>query len=153
MGNSNYNSFEASLRHSSRRLEFLVGYTYGKSLDQSSSLSEAVNPLNAKLSRALSGFDLRHHLVASYNWRMPVEILARRNNQITSGGALPGITRFSSGLPVTLYTPGNLSVNTDPRNFDVALLKTVRISEAHSLDLRFEAFNVFNHAHSLALRR
>jgi len=58
MGNSSYHSFETSLRHSSPRLEFLLGYTYGKSLDQSSSLSEAVNPLNAKLSRALSGFDL-----------------------------------------------------------------------------------------------
>ena len=141
MGNSSYNSFEASLRHSSPRLEFLLGYTYGKSLDQSSSLSEAVNPLNARLSRALSGFDLRHNFVASYNWRLPLESLFHRRNRWTSGWALSGITRFSSGLPVTLYnnndtsllgtipnginsdgvdtpnyTPGDLAVNTDPRN-------------------------------------
>ncbi len=204
IGNSSYNSFEASLRHSSPRLEFLLGYTYGKSLDQSSSLSEAVNPLNAKLSRALSGFDLRHNFVASYNWRTPLETLFRRNNQLTSGWVLSGITRLSSGLPVTLYnnndtsllgtipnginsdgvdtpnyTPGELGVNTNPRNgksafntslfgmpamgtlgtaarrffygpgmanFDVALLKSVRLSEARAVDLRFEVFNVFNHA-------
>jgi hypothetical protein len=204
MGNSSYNSLETSLRHSSSRLEFLLGYTYGKSLDQSSSLAEAVNPLNPKLSRGLSAFDLRHNFVASYHWRVPAERLFRRNNRWTSGWSLSGITRISSGLPVTLfnnndtsllgtipnginsdgvdtpnYTPGNLAVNTDPRNgspafntslfgmpamgtlgtaarrffygpgmanVDLALLKSVRLTESQAVDLRFEAFNVFNHA-------
>ena len=45
----------------------MLGYTYGKSLDQSSSLAEAVNPLNPSLSRALSAFDMRHNFVASYD--------------------------------------------------------------------------------------
>jgi hypothetical protein len=31
-------------------------------------------------------------------------------------------------------------------NFDVALHKSVRLAESRSLELRFEAFNVFNHA-------
>lgn len=204
IGNSSYNSLAASLRHSSRRLELLLGYTYGKSLDQSSSLSEPVNPLNPRLSRALSAFDLRHNLVASFNWRMPVEELLGRVNRLTSRWTLSGITRFSSGLPVTLfnnndtsllgtipnginsdgldtpdYTPGDLAVNTNPRNgiaafntalfgmpaigtlgtaarrffygpgmvnFDLALMKSVAFSETRALDLRFEAFNVFNHA-------
>jgi hypothetical protein len=204
IGNSSYNSFEASLRHSSPRLEFLLGYTYGKSLDQSSSLSEAVNPLNPRLSRALSAFDLRHNFVASYNWRVPVESWLGRSNRWTAGWSLSGITRLSSGLPVTMfnntdtsllgtipnginsdgidtpnYVPGELAVNTDPRNgrdafntslfsmpeigslgtaarrffsgpgmvnFDVALLKNLRLTETHSVDLRFEAFNAFNHA-------
>ncbi len=30
IGNSNYNSVEASVRHSSSQVEFLLGYTYGK---------------------------------------------------------------------------------------------------------------------------
>jgi hypothetical protein len=117
---------------------------------------------------------------------------------------LSGITRFSTGLPVTLYnnndtsllgtipnginnngvdTPnyaqGNLAVNMDPRNgraafntalfslpelgtlgsagrrffygpgivnFDMALHKSVPFGEARALELRFEAFNAFNHA-------
>jgi hypothetical protein len=204
IANSSYNSLEVSLRHSGSQAEFLLGYTYGKSLDQSSSLSEAVNPLNHRLSRALSAFDLRHNIVGSYNWRLPIEKLFRARNRWTEGWSLSGITRLSSGLPVTLYnhndtsllgtipnginsdgldtpdyTPGDLHVNLDPRsgapafntalfglpemgklgtagrrffygpgmmNFDMALHKSVRITERHSLDLRFEAFNVFNHA-------
>jgi hypothetical protein len=31
-------------------------------------------------------------------------------------------------------------------NFDVALLKNLRLSEARSLQFRLETFNVFNHA-------
>lgn len=129
MANSAYNSFQASLRHTGPRVDFLVGYTFGKSLDQSSSLAEPVNPLNARLSRGLSAFDLRHNFVASYHWR------------VGKGWAVSGITRFSSGLPVTLYNnndtsllgtipnginsdgldtpnylPGDLQVNTDARN-------------------------------------
>ncbi len=71
IGNSNYNAFEVSLHHASRALDLLAGYTYGKSIDLSSSLSEAVNPLDPRLSRALSAFDMRHNFVASYNWKLP----------------------------------------------------------------------------------
>ncbi|HLK65259.1 MAG TPA: TonB-dependent receptor [Bryobacteraceae bacterium] len=134
IANSNFNSLALSLRHAGRNLEFLVGYTYGKSIDQSSSLAEAVNPLNPSLNRGISAFDLRHNFVASYDWHLPV-----------AGLALSGVTRFSTGLPVTLYnnndtsllgtipnginndgvdtpdySPGNLQVHTDPRNGQAA---------------------------------
>ncbi len=192
IGNSNYNALEVSLRHASRLLELSAGYTYGKSLDQSSSLAEAVNPLNPSLSRAPSAFDMRHNFVASYDWK------------VWKGWSLSGVTRFSTGFPVTLYnnndtsllgtipnginnngvdtpdyTPGNLDVNLNPRNgraafntalfslpalgqigtaarrffygpgienFDAALHKNVRLAESKTLELRFEAFNIFNHA-------
>jgi hypothetical protein len=204
IGNSSYNAFQASLRHTSPQLELFLGYTFGKSLDQSSSLSEGINPLNGRLSRALSAFDLRHSFVGSYQRTLPVGRILRRRNIWTGGWSLSGVTRLSSGLPVTLfnntdtsllgtipnginsdgldtpnYVPGNLAVNTDPRNgrpafntsrfslpaagtlgtaarrffygpgmvnFDAALLKNIRFSDVRSLDLRFEAFNVFNHA-------
>lgn len=204
IGNSNYNALELSLRHASPSLELLAGYTYGKSLDQSSSLSEAVNPLNPSLSRALSAFDMRHNFVSSYNWKLPVPKLLHRRSQWSEGWAISGIVRFSTGFPVTLfnnndtsllgtipnginnygvdtpdYTPGNLEINTDPRtgkpafnpslfslpalgqigtaarrffygpgiaNLDAALHKTVLLRESRSLEIRFEAFNVFNHA-------
>jgi hypothetical protein len=55
MGNSNYNALEVNLRHNSGPLEFLVGYTYSKSIDQSSSLAE---PGSARRSRP-SGVDER----------------------------------------------------------------------------------------------
>jgi len=196
LGNSAYNAFDLSVRHTGRSLDLQLAYSFGKSIDESSSLSEAVNPLDPGLSRAPSAFDMRQNLVASYDWRLPPGKL--------KGWSLSGVARFTTGLPVTLFnnndtsllgtipnginnngvdtpdfTPGNLAVNHDPRNgrpafntslfslpslgrigtadrrffygpcmanFDVALHKTLQLSESRSLELRVEAFNVLNHA-------
>ena len=49
-----------------------------------------------------------------------------------------------------LGTPGNASRRyfhgPGMENFDMALLKNLRLTESKSLQLRLEAFNVFNHA-------
>ena len=203
VGNSNYNAFEVTLRHTSGSLEILGGYTYSKSLDQASNLGEEINPVNPALSKALSAFDVKHNFVASYNYQLPFERLFGASRW-TVGWAISGITRFSSGFPVTLYnygdnsllgtepngvnnygvdepqyTPGALELNHNPRNgqpyfntrlfslqplgqpgnarrrffygpgidnYDAALIKNLPLSESKSLQLRFEAFNVFNHA-------
>jgi Carboxypeptidase regulatory-like domain len=204
IGNSNYNSLQVTLRHSSRHLNVLAGYTYSKSQDQSSNVGEAVNPLNPALSKGLSSFDVTHNFVISYSYQLPFESLFRVSNGWTSGWELSGITRLSSGLPVTLvnfgdnsllgsepnginnygvdepdYAGGPLHLNHNPRNglpyfdtsqfsenalgtpgtarrrffygpglsnFDLALLKNVRLTESKSLQFRFEGFNAFNHA-------
>jgi hypothetical protein len=203
IGNSDYNSLQVTLRHNSRRLNVLAGYTYSKSQDQSSNVGEAVNPFNPALSRGLSSFDVRHNFVASYSYQLPFERLFHASNQWTEGWELSGITHFSTGLPVTLvnygdnsligsepnginnygvdepdYSGGPLDLNHNPRhgayfdssqfsentlgtpgtarrrffsgpgtdNYDLALLKNVRLTEAKSLQFRFEAFNAFNHA-------
>jgi hypothetical protein len=204
IGNSNYNALQVTLRHSSKRLNILAGYTYGKSEDQSSNLGEAVNPLNPALSKALSSWDVKQNFVVSYNYQIPIEHLLRASNRWTLGWEISGITHFSSGLPVTLvnfgdnsllgsepnginnfgvdepdYTGGPLNLNSNPRNglayfntsaftenalgtpgsakrrffygpgmnnFDLALLKSVSLTEAKSLQFRIEAFNAFNHA-------
>jgi hypothetical protein len=204
IGNSNYNALELSVRHTSRRLELFAAYTYSKSIDQSSSLGEQINPVDPSLSRAISAFDMKHNFVASYSYQIPFERLFRAPNRWTQGWALSGITRFSSGFPVTLvnlgdnsllgaepngvnnfgvdepdFTPGLLKLNSNPRNgqpyfntslfslqplgtpgtsarrffygpginnYDMALLKNLKLTESKSLQLRLEAFNVFNHA-------
>ena len=203
IGKSNYNAFQLSLRHTSGRLELSAGYTYGKSLDESSNLGEEVNPINPALSYALSSFDVRHNFVVSYNYRLPFENLFRVSNRWTQGWEVSGITHFGSGLPVTLvnygdnsllgaepnginnygidepdYSGGALDLNHDPTNgrtyfntsqfsenalgtpgsakrrffsgpgldnYDMALLKNVRLTESKSLQLRVEGFNAFNH--------
>ena len=119
----------------------MAGYTYGKSLDDSSSLSEPVYPMGADLTKAISAFDLRHNFVASYRYELPFAGIFRAQNRLTTGWSLSGITRFASGLPVTLYnntdssllgtmpnginnngvdtpyyTPGNLEIKRNPRN-------------------------------------
>ena len=98
----------------SEAIELLLGYTYSKSLDDSSNLAEAVNPFDVNLSKALSAFDMRHNFVISYQYKLPFGKLFRSNNRATSGWALSGITRFSTGLPVTLFN-----------NTDTSLLGTI----------------------------
>lgn len=103
IANSNYNALQINLRRSSGLLEFMVGYTYSKSFDESSSLAEAVNPIDLRLSGALSAFDMRNNFVASYRYRLPIGDLLRREDGWTGGWAISGLTRFTSGFPVTLY--------------------------------------------------
>jgi hypothetical protein len=204
IGNSDYNALQITLRHTTKRLNVLAGYTFSKSEDQSSNIGEEVNPLNPSLSKALSAFDVKHNFVVSYSYQLPVEKLFRAVNRWTEGWELSGITRFSSGLPVTLvnfgdnsllgsepnginnfgvdepdYNGGPLSLNHNPRNglsyfntsqfsenalgsagtarrrffygpgmdnYDMALLKNVRLDESKSFQFRVEAFNAFNHA-------
>jgi hypothetical protein len=204
IGNSNYNALQVTLRHSSKGLNVLAGYTFSRSEDQSSNVGEEVNPIDPALSKALSAFDVKHNFVVSYSYQMPIERLFRASNRWTQGWELSGITHFSSGLPVTLvnfgdnsllgsepnginnfgvdepdYNGGSLSLNRNPRNglsyfnpaqfsenalgtpgtakrrffygpgmdnYDMALLKNVRLTESKSLQFRLEAFNIFNHA-------
>jgi len=196
IGNANYNSFQTTLRHSGKRLDAMVAYTYSKSIDQASSLSDPINPFNFGLTRARSAWDLRHNLVATYEYQLPVHGLR--------AWSISGITRASSGFPVTIsadgdrslmgslpngvnnrsldlpdFTPGRLNLNGDPRNglsyfntslfspnalgtpgsasrrsfsgpgmlnFDVALKRSFKFTEAKALEFRLETFNTFNHA-------
>jgi hypothetical protein len=141
IGNSNYNSFQANVRHSGRGLTLQVGYTYSKSIDQGSSLADIANPFNLRATRALSAFDLKHNIVASYEYQLPLEHLMHRANSLTRGWSLSGITRISTGFPVTIsadsdnslmgsipngvnnhsldlpdFDGGALNINHDPRN-------------------------------------
>jgi Carboxypeptidase regulatory-like domain len=138
MANSNYNSLQVSLRHTSATSSFLIGYTYSKCLSNSSALTQAIDPLNFKASKSLCSFDLTHNFVASYSV-LPFDRLAVANTKLGSelvkGWELTGITTFATGLPVGLvevddnsllgsgYTvdvpdivPGKLLSNTNPRS-------------------------------------
>jgi hypothetical protein len=91
-------------------LTILGGYTYGKSLDQSSNLGEQVHPFDHKRTRAISSFDLRHNFVASYRYELPFDKIFRHANRLTQAWALSGITRFSTGIPVTLFNFNDTSL-------------------------------------------
>jgi len=104
VANSNYNSFQASVRRSGKTLDLTLGYTYSKSIDQASSLADILDPFNFNATRGLSAFDLRHNFVATYEYRLPLERLTSRASVLTQGWAVSGITRASSGFPVTIST-------------------------------------------------
>jgi hypothetical protein len=175
IGNSHYNALEINLRHNSGPLEFMVGYTYSKSIDQSSDLAEPVypaaidasgNPVGPGLNRAISAFDMTHNLVASYHYELPFHRLFQNRERLTKGWVVSGITRFSTGFPVTLYNnndtsmlgtipnginnngvdtpnvaPGNLEIKTNPRNgkpaFNAALFSLPALGEIGTARRRF----------------
>jgi hypothetical protein len=152
MANSNYNALEASLHHTSGRLQVLVSYTYAKAMDNSSSWGpgsgsggvEIINPVNPKLGKSLSAFDVTHDFVVSYVYELPFDKLFHARNRLTNGWEITGITRFATGLPVFIteqddrsllgtnstgptgsgvdepnFTPGPLKIS-NPRNENLA---------------------------------
>ena len=110
IGNSNYNALQVSVKSSTKRLTYSLGYTYSKSIDQSSSLADPIDPFNFQATRALSAWNLTHNFVATYDYQLPLELLSKRARFLTEGWTLSGITRASTGFPVTLSTNGDNSL-------------------------------------------
>jgi len=115
-GNSNFNALEASVQHTSGRAQFFLSYTYSKSIDQASNFGDLVDPFDPNLLRGLSSFDMRHNFVASYTYNFPFERLFHARNHWTEGWSISGITRFSTGVPVTLQNPNDTSLIGTPGN-------------------------------------
>jgi len=105
IANSAYNSLQASLdKRFAHGLQFTAAYTFSKSFDQASSFEGIINPIDPRLSRALSSFDARHRLVFSYYWELPIQKYSVAKGQILNGWALSGITTFQTGFPVRITT-------------------------------------------------
>ena len=109
-GNAAYGSLEASVKHSSHRLTLDASYTLSKSLDDGSNLQEQLFPFNHALRRGVSSFDIRHAALASYRYALPLDELVDGPARLRDGWAITGITRFSSGLPVTMVDFGDHSL-------------------------------------------
>lgn len=102
IGKSSYNSAQINFKHSSGPLQVLLGYTWSKSLDDSSAFGEQVNPYNPNLTRGLSAFNVPQNFVASYNYDLPIAKLGGPK-ALVSGWALSGIINYSRGIPVYIY--------------------------------------------------
>jgi len=141
MANSNYNAFQTTLRYQRSGSQFLLSYTFAKSIDQGSNLGEQIDPLNPRQTRAISAWDQKHTFVASYTLALPIGSVLNKSNRLTDDWSISGTTRFSTGFPVTLYDnsdnsllgtlgngvnnylldtpqylPGPLQINTNGRN-------------------------------------
>jgi hypothetical protein len=141
IANSSYNALETTLRYQHHGSQFLLSYTYAKSIDQGSNLGEQLNPIDPRQSRAISAWDMKHAFVGSYTLALPVAELLRKCNRLTDQWSLSGTARFTTGFPVTLfdntdnsllgtlgngannylldtpqYLPGSLKINTNGRN-------------------------------------
>ena len=89
------------MRQRISHLTYLAGYTYSKSLDNASGYGEQINLLNPG-QYSLSSFNVAHNFVVSYDYELPVYLLPGPS-RLVKGWKLSGITRFSTGNPVTLY--------------------------------------------------
>jgi hypothetical protein len=165
IGNSSYNSLQISLRHHTGRLDILGAYTFGKSMDDSSEINDQVNPFDPGLSKGLSAFDIRHNFVVSYSYELPFDQFFSAN-RITRGWIISGITRFSTGLPVTIsetddraligdwatgingetvdepnIAPGKILANTNPRSgqayFNISLFSEENLGQVGDANRRF----------------
>jgi hypothetical protein len=110
VGNSNYNSLEASVRHTGTRFSFSAAYTFSKSIDEASSISDPTDPFGFRRTRALSAFDLKHNFVVNYQHQLPLAGLIPGPKYLTDGWGISGITRISTGFPVSLHSDGDNSL-------------------------------------------
>ncbi|MGH9327409.1 MAG: carboxypeptidase regulatory-like domain-containing protein [Terriglobia bacterium] len=118
VGNSNYNSFQASLnKHFSHGFEFLAAYTWSHAMDDASGYENSgfggsgsggfgqlrsINPFNREAADyGPSIYDATHRLVISYVYQMPsvrrFHAFARMPRRLTDGWQISGITTFQSG--------------------------------------------------------
>ncbi len=103
VASSSFNSLQVSLKHNQKYANFLVAYTYEKSIDNGSTSFDATNVFNSRLSRALSIFDVPQDLTVSYTVQMPFDRLTGgAAKRLTAGWALSGIATFAKGEPVQL---------------------------------------------------
>jgi hypothetical protein len=102
---SSFNSLQVSLEHTEKYLNFLIGYTFEKSLDNGSDSFDATNPIDPGQTRALSSFDVPHNLVASYTVQLPFDHFVGGGDvakRFTAGWELSGVSTFAKGEPIQL---------------------------------------------------
>ncbi len=100
---SSFNSLQVSLKHNTKYTNFLVAYTYEKSIDNGSTSFDATNPLDPRQDRALSVFDVPQDLTVSYTVQVPFDrFTGGTAKRLTEGWAISGITTFATGLPIQL---------------------------------------------------
>lgn len=109
-GNSIYHALQVRLSRRMRRgVGFQAFYTFGKSIDNSSTFGGAGNTVaqndkDLHAERGLSSFDHRHTFNLSSTWSSP-----NRTNKWLKDWTLQGSTNLTSGSPMTARVLGNQS--------------------------------------------
>lgn len=102
---SSFNSLQVSVKHNEKYSNFLLAYTWEKSIDNGSTSFDATSPYNSRQTRALSVFDVPQDLTISYTVQLPFDNVVGRGNfakEFSAGWALSGIATFAKGEPIQL---------------------------------------------------
>ncbi len=126
IGNSSYHALQVSVEKRAGDLQLLGAYTFGKSMDNSSSFNDQINPFNHKISRSLSTFDMTHNFVLSYMYNLPLARISGSSSgalfKFLDGWSFSGITRFTTGFPIGMSASGDRSLcgcsGVDRPNYD-----------------------------------
>ena len=117
-GISNYNALQTQIRHSSKMFDFLLGYTYARSMDNSSSQTGATNNLYPRLAYGMSTFNVPQFFTGSYTVHSPFDKSGNKFVRNVAGGwAVSGITKLAKGTPIKISNSGDKSETAT--NFDV----------------------------------
>lgn len=108
-GNSSYHALHSEIRRAlSRGLAFRGSYSFGKSIDDSSTLfaqTESANsigvPINgySHFNRGLSNHDIRHRATFALLWDLPSPQLSPLITELLGGWKLSSLGTFQSGIP------------------------------------------------------
>jgi len=113
---SSYNSLQLSgEKRFARGLMFLGGYTWAKSLDDSSSWSPngdsspfAQNPADLLAEKGRSAFDVRQRFTLSFVYELPLRSRSRALNLVVGGWQAAGIATLQTGFPTTVTVGGDI---------------------------------------------
>jgi hypothetical protein len=125
-GNSNYNGLQVDLTRHARNLQFRGVYSFGKALDDGSSLNNSIsgstnaftmNPLDPRADYGRSSFDARHSGVVNVTWNVP--FWGKSGSwwrAVVRGWQISGIATAQSGLPFSPQLGFNPSNDGNTRN-------------------------------------
>jgi hypothetical protein len=106
IASSHYNALQTTLKQQGKFEDFLIGYTWGKSIDNASDEFASLDAYNPNAAHGLSYFDIAHNFVASYTVRLPFErlfgIQDRLAGRLMGGWEVAGVTSLVSGEVVYL---------------------------------------------------
>ncbi len=114
MGSSNYNGLSVQFRRAlTHGFTGQLSYTWSHSLDDSSnggieafsgdSFLSANNPFNMKNNYGSSDYDIRHNVVADFQWEIPLKSENKALKLAFSGWTLGSKMFFRTGTPFTVY--------------------------------------------------
>jgi hypothetical protein len=126
-----YNSLQAQLtKRMSHGLQFQASYTWGKSIDESSSggtagdaFTNSISSLfffDPRLRRALSDYNVAHKVILSYIWDLPqFNVPSPLLSGVVNGWEFGGVYESSTGTPFTPLLGGDpLGLNSnDPFSY------------------------------------